>query len=111
MLAMKSSIHFSVLILAVCCTAGVHASDDIEAALQDMLRVIATPQVVIDYCIKEYPGYAEDMLRMPEVDSRSACAKYGEELTNGGVNVSNLEKMFAVQLKLIRGKDAVPGSF
>ena len=163
---MKSIIHFVALILAMCCSAGVHAADDVETALQDMRRAIATPQVVIDYCAKEYPDYAENLRgafdlwrrkhadlifeiearadrmarraarrgeektadpehddpilqyrkgyeeklrRMPEAESRPACARYGAELTNGGVNVSDLEKMFAVQLKLIRGKDAVPG--
>lgn len=165
---MKSIINFAVLVLAIGCSAGVQAADDVEAALQDMRRAIATPQVVIDFCAKEYPDYAENLRsafdlwrkkhadlifeiearadrlarraarrgeektadaghddpilqyrtgyeeklrRLPEAESRPACAKYGAELTNGGVNVSDLEKMFAVQLKMIRGKDAVPGSY
>ena len=164
---MKSVFRFVVLILAMCSTAGVHAADDVDAALQDMRRAIVTPQVVIDFCAREYPSYAENLhaafdlwrrrhadlifeiearsdrvarraarrgeektedgrrddpilqyrsgyeeklRRMPEAESRPACAKYGTELTNGGVNVSDLEKMFAVQLKLIRGKDTSSGS-
>jgi hypothetical protein len=163
--AMKTVIHCSVLILAMCCTTGVFAANDVEAALQDMQRAIITPQIVIDFCAKTYPddaenlrsafdlwhrkhadlifeievradrlasraarrdenksagetgndpivqyraGYAAKLRSMPETESEPACAKYGTELVNGGVNVSDLEKMFAAQLKLIRSKDAAP---
>ncbi len=61
--------------------------------------------------IKQYRlGYAEKLRRTPKAESQPACAKYGDDLTQGRVNVSDLEKMFSVQLKLIRGKDGARGS-
>lgn len=55
-------------------------------------------------------SYEANLRRLPAAQSEAACARYGADLTHGEVNVSDLEKMFATQLKLIRQTDPQPGS-
>ena len=154
---------------AACAGAAAVANDDPEAMLLDIKRAIATPQVVTDFCIQQYPAsaqalraafvawqrknadlmfevetradrltrgnsagdeaeykkrietekaaltqyraaYTAELRRMPASASGPACAKYGTDLTNGEVNVSDLEKMFEAQLKVIRRRDPERGS-
>ncbi len=137
---------------------------DAEAALADMRRAIATPETVVDFCIRQYPAqgerlraafgawrrnnadvifevetradkllrkksvgdtseyaklvdrdaaalaqyraaYAASLRRMPAAESEPACANYGNDLVHGGVNVSDLEKMFAGELATLRSQD------
>ncbi len=146
-----------------------YAADDVQAALLDIERASLTPQIVSEFCARQYPGTAgetraayqawrrkhEDLIfemesradnlarleaqgdeakyadqdaknkasvsqyraayeaslrRLPAPQSEAACAKYGADLTQGRVNVSDLETMFASQLKLIRQGDPRPGS-
>lgn len=55
-------------------------------------------------------GYEANLRRLPAAESEPACAKYGTDLSQSVVNVADLEKMFASQLKLIRQRDPQPGS-
>jgi len=148
---------------------SVHAADDVQAALSDMQRASVTPQIVTEFCARQYPIYAEtlraafdawrrkhadlifeietradgisrraaggdeakyveqtgrekasmsqyrasyeaDLRRLPPAQSEPACAKYGADLTHGEINVSDLEKTFAAQLKLIRQGDPASDS-
>lgn len=150
-------------------TARVHAADDVQAALSDMQRASVTPQIVTEFCARQYPIYADalraafnswrksnadlifeietradslarqatqgdeakygermskekasmsqyreayeaNLRRLPAAQSEPACANYGADLASGAVNVSDLQKMFASQLKLIRQGDPQPGS-
>lgn len=150
-------------------TTRVYAADDVQAALLDMRRASVTPQIVTEFCARQYPIYAEalraafdawrkkhadlifeietradslsrreaqgdeakyaeqtskdkasmsqyraayeaNLRRLPAAQSEPACAQYASDLTQGGVNVSDLEKMFVSQLKLIRQGDPQPGS-
>lgn len=50
-------------------------------------------------------GYQADLARMPEAEQRKGCARYGEDLNGGAVNVSDLEKMLAKPLEQIRKRD------
>ena len=150
-------------------TARAYAADDVQAALMDMQRASVTPQIVTEFCARQYPLYAKglraafdawrkknadlmfeietradslsrqeaggdqekyaaqadkdkasmaqyraayeaSLRRLPTAESEPACAKYGADLMQGVVNVSDLEKMFATQLQMIRQRDPQPRS-